>query len=116
MNSEMKGETALYRVVKEGFLEEVMFMLRMKNEKEPVMWRLEGKDFRQKEGCKLMAVSKDDSGLFELLKEDQSAEKRDQCQSNKRPGVKALVVISTENHSWETAVSPPPQPQENATL
>lgn len=31
----MKGRTVIYRVVREGFLEEVMFNLRMKNEKKP---------------------------------------------------------------------------------
>lgn len=39
----MKGETALYRVIREGFLEEVMYKLRMKNMKESDMWRLEGR-------------------------------------------------------------------------
>lgn len=33
----MKGETALYRVIKEGFLEEVMYKLRMMNMKESDM-------------------------------------------------------------------------------
>lgn len=37
MNGGMKAGTASYKVVREGFLEEVIFNLRMKNEKEPAM-------------------------------------------------------------------------------
>lgn len=78
-----------------------MFKLRMKNEKEPANVKTGGKGFQT---FKLISEAKDDSGLFEVLKEGQRTEMRDQCRSKKkRPRVKALV----ENLSLETAVSPP---------
>lgn len=37
MNNGMKGEIALHRVIREGFLEEEMLKQRMKNGKDPAM-------------------------------------------------------------------------------
>lgn len=98
MNGGMKAGTASYRVVREGFLEEVIFNLRMKNEKEPAMWRLVGKGFRWKEKFKQLSKMKEDWGVFEVLREDQSGwdERPVLEQEEKWLSGKVLVVISRE--------------------
>lgn len=94
INNGMKGETALYWVVREGFWRRQCSSWEWGMRKSQPMWRLEGKGSRQKEACKLMSETKDDSGLFEILKEGLSTEMGDQCLSRKIPRVKALVEIS----------------------
>lgn len=65
----MKGGTALYRVFGEGFLEEVMVKLRMKNKKAPATRRLEGKVSGKRKDISKCVETKEDTGV---LKEDQS--------------------------------------------